>query len=84
MTLTTTYIVVPFIRGAKGALHPGTPRHSGSRASAIASADGLAPFYAGVIVLRDRHDPKAGVFLEPLLICVIGEVPDDLLRQLAA
>lgn len=84
MALTTTYIVVPFLTGAKGVLHPGAPRRSLTRGSAIAMADGLAPFYAGVIVLRDRKDPAAGIFLEPLLICVIGEVPGDLLRELAA
>lgn len=84
MALTTTYIVVPFLAGAKGRLHPGTPRRSLSRANAIAMADDLAPSYAGVIVLRDRDDPAAGVYLEPLLICVIGDVPGDLLAQLAA
>ena len=84
MALTTTYIVVPFLTGARGQLHPGTPRRSLSRANAIAMADGLAPSYAGVIVLRDRGDPAANVFLEPLLICVIGDVPGDLLAQLAA
>ncbi len=84
MALTTIYIVVPFISGARGELHPGTPRRSSTRAEAITAADGLAPFYAGVIVLRDRHDPAAGIFLEPLLICVIGDVPGDLLTQLAA
>ncbi len=84
MALTTTYIVVPFLAGARGELHPGTPRRSLSRANAIAAADGLAPFYAGVVVLRDRNDPAAGVFLEPLLICVIGDVPVELLKQLAA
>lgn len=84
MALTTTYIVVPFLLGAKGALHPGTPRRMLSRPTAIAIADGLAPFYAGVIVLRDRQDSAAGIFLEPLLICAIGDVPVDLLKQLAA
>lgn len=84
MALQTSFIVVPFIVGARGALHPGTPRRSASRGTAIAMADGLAPFYAGVIVLRDRNDPVAGVFLEPLLVCVIGDVPGDLLHQLAA
>lgn len=84
MALSTTYITVPFLCGANGALHPGTPRRSLSRATAIATADGLAPFYAGVVVLRDRNDPAAKIFLEPLLICVIGDVPPDLLTQLAA
>ena len=84
MALTTTFIVVPFMYGAKTTLHPGAPRRSVSRAAAIAMADSLAPFYAGVIVLRDRNDPGAGIFLEPLLICVIGDVPGDLLEQLAA
>ena len=84
MALSTTYIVVPFLTGAKGRLHPGTPRRSSSRANAIAMADGLAPSYAGVVVLRDRDDPAAGVYLEPLLICAIGDVPGDLLVQLAA
>ena len=84
MALTTVYIVVPFLVGARGELHPGAPRRSFTRADAIAAADGLAPFYAGVIVLRDRNDAAAGIFLEPLLICVIGDVPGDLLTQLAA
>ena len=84
MALTTTYITVPFLCGANGVLHPGAPRRSVSRATAIATADDLAPFYAGVIVLRDRDDPALSVFLEPLLICVIGDVPRDLLTELAA
>ena len=84
MALQTTYIVVPFLAGVRGILHPGTPRRLLSRGTAITMADGLAPFHAGVIVLRDRNDPVAGIFLEPLLVCVIGDVPGDLLRQLAA
>ena len=84
MALSTRFTVVPFVRGVRGALHPGIPRRSLSRASAIAMADGVAPFYAGVIVLCEREDAEVGIFLEPLLICVIGDVPSDLLRQLAA
>ena len=84
MALTTTYIVVPFLSGAKGDLLPATPRRSLTRRSAMATADSLSPFYAGVVVLLDRNDPVAGIFLEPLLICVIGDVPGDLVRQLAA
>ena len=84
MALTSNYIVVPFLTGAKGDLHPGTPRRSLTRANAIATAEGLAPFYSGVIVLCDRTDPVANVFLEPLLICIIGDVPTDILKQLAA
>jgi hypothetical protein len=84
MALTTTYIVVPFLIGARGALHPGSPRKTAVRGTAIAMADSLAPFYAGVIVLRDRADAAAGVFLEPLLVCAIGDVPSELLCQLAA
>ena len=84
MPLSTTYIVVPFLTGARGALHPGSPRRMAERSAAIALADGLAPAYSGVIVLRDRADAAAGVFLEPLLICVIGDVPRDLMVQLAA
>lgn len=84
MALNTTYIIVPFLAGSKGGLHPATPRRSLSRRNAMAAADGLAGFYAGVAVLCDRNDPVAGIFLEPLLICVIGDVPGDLVRQLAA
>ncbi len=84
MAFTTTYIIVPFLRDVRGQLMPSTPRRSLSRTNAIASADSLAPFYAGVVVLRDRNDPVAGVFLEPLLICVVGDIPGELLRQLAA
>ena len=84
MALNTSYIVVPFLRGTRDDLMPSTPRRSLSRTNAIAMADGLAPFYAGVVVLRDRNDPVAGVFLEPVLVCVIGDVPGELLKQLAA
>lgn len=84
MALSTTFITVPFLVGAKGALHPGAPRRSHCRGTALAVADQLAPFYAGVIVLRDRNDAAAGVFLEPLLICVIGDVPREIISELAA
>lgn len=84
MALSTTYIIVPFLTGAGGALHPGNPRRTQVRGTAIAMADSLAPFYAGVIVLRDRSDAAAGVFLEPLLVCALGDVPGDLVSQLAA
>ena len=84
MALSTTYIVVPFLCGARGALHPGAPRRIAERGAAIAVADGLAPAYSGVIVLRDRADAAAGVYLEPLLICAIGDVPGEPLLQLAA
>ena len=84
MALTTTYIVVPFLTGAGGALYPGSPRRTPVRGTAIATADDLAPFYAGVMVLRDRSDAAAGVFLEPLLVCAIGDIPGDLVGQLAA
>lgn len=84
MTLTTTYTIVPFLRGAGGRLYPGAPRRSASRDSAIAAADHLVPFYAGVIVLMERSDAREGIFLEPILTCVIGDVPSDLLTDLAA
>lgn len=84
MALRTEYIVVPFLTGAGDKLHPGNPRRLHSRASAIAMADEIAASYSGVMVLRDRHDPVTGVFLEPLPICVMGDVPEDLLHQLAA
>lgn len=84
MALTTTYIIVPFLADPKGRLQPATPRRSLSRRNALAAAEGLGAFYAGVAVLCDRNDPVAGVFLEPLLICVVGDVPGDLVHQLAA
>ncbi|WP_158810401.1 hypothetical protein [Beijerinckia sp. L45] len=84
MALTITYTIVPFLRGVGGRLYPGTPRRSPARDAAIAAADHIAPFYAGVIVLKERSDAACGTFLEPLLICVIGDVPDDLITQLAA
>lgn len=84
MTMFTSYIVVPFDTASDGMLRPGVPRRLRARSNAMAMADDLAPFHAGVIVLRDRDDPAAGIFLEPLLACVIGDVPQDLLHQLAA
>ena len=84
MALTITYTIVPFLRGVGGRLYPGAPRRSVSRDSAIAAADQLVPFYAGVIVLTERSDPMEGIFLEPLLTCVIGDVPPDLMMNLAA
>ncbi len=84
MALSTTYITVPFLIGAQGVLHPAVPRRSASREAALVTADRLAPFYAGVIVLRDRSDPAAGIFLEPLLVCAIGDVPREVMADLAA
>ena len=84
MALATTYTIVPFLRGAGGNLHPGSPRHMRCRDNAIVAADRLVPLYSGVIVLKERSDPAAGIFLEPLLICVIGDVPTTLLLDLAA
>ena len=84
MALTITYTVVPFLRSVQGRLHPGVPRHLSEREAAIAAAEYLAPFYAGAIVLKQRADAAQGTFLEPLVICMIGEVPDDVLRQTAA
>ncbi len=84
MTLTITYTAVPFLRSIGGRLHPGVPRHAATREAALADAERLAPFYAGVIVLKQRADVAAGVFLEPLLVGVVGEVPDDLLKRSAA
>lgn len=83
-TLESIYIIVPFLEHAEGKLRPGPPRRSFARDTAIAMAERLAPFYAGVIVLRERKDPVTGFFPEPLLVCVIGDVPGDLMRQLAA
>jgi hypothetical protein len=84
MALTITYTIVPFLRGAGGRLYPGAPRRSASRDDAIEAADHLVPFYAGVIVLKERSDAAQGLFLEPLLTCVIGDVPSDLLTNFAA
>ena len=84
MALTINFTIVPFLRGVGGRLHPGVPRRAQARDAAIVAADQLAPFYAGVIVLKERTDTLAGLFMEPLLICVIGDVPEDLLTQLAA
>lgn len=84
MALTHTFIVVPFFSGVKGMLQPGTPRRALTRANAMTIAEGLGPLCSGVLVLCDRDDPAAGVCLEPLLICIIGDVPGDLLKELAA
>ena len=84
MPFTTTYTIVPFLADAAGRLRPAAPRRSKSREAAIAAADTLVPFYAGVIVLKERSNPPAGLFPEPTLICVIGEVPDGLITALAA
>ena len=84
MAFTTTYIIVPFLKDVRGQLLPSTPRRSLSRTNAIAIADSLAPFYAGIVVLRDRNDPVAGIFLEPVLVCVVGDIPGELLTKLAA
>lgn len=78
MALKALYTIVPFLRGAGSRLHPGTPRHAPARDAAISEADRLAPFYAGVIVLKDRSDLEQEIFLEPVLACVIGDVPDTL------
>lgn len=84
MALSTVYLTVPFVSRGDGVLRPGPPRRSLSRPTALAQAERLAAAHAGVVVLCDRSDPSTHMFLEPLLVCVIGDVPWDLLGQLAA
>ena len=84
MTLGIVHIIVPFFADEAGGLRPGAPRRSLSRRNAIALADGLAPFYEGVLVLRDGSDAAAGHHAERALVCVIGDVPGEVVRQLAA
>ena len=84
MTLGTIHIIIPYFADDAGGLRPGAPRRSPSRRNAIALADGLAPFYEGVLVLRDGSDGIAGRHAEPALVCVIGDVPGEVVRRLAA
>jgi hypothetical protein len=78
MALTTVYTIVPFQRGDSGKLQPAAPRHEFTHATAVATARGLVPHYAGVIVLIEQSDLAAGVFREPVLTFSAGEVPKDL------
>lgn len=78
MALTTAYLVVPFRRGDGGKLVPAAPRRELNHATAAETARRLVPHYAGVIVLIERSDLAAGVFLEPVLTFSAGEVPANL------
>ena len=84
MTLTITYTTVPFLRGSDERLQPGVARHATTRQAALAAAEQLGPFYAGVIVLKQQFDPVRGEASEPVIIGVVGDVPQDLLRHSAA
>lgn len=83
-TLGIVHIVLPFFADETGGLRPGAPRRSLSRRNAIALADGLAPFYEGVLVLRDADQGCDGRHAGRGLVCVIGDVPGEVVRQLAA
>ena len=82
MTPTITYATIPFLRGADERLRPGVARHASTRQAALRAAEQLAPFYAGVIVLKQQFDPLRGGSSEP--VGTVGDVPQDLLRRSVA
>lgn len=84
MTLSTTYTTLPFTRAADGQLRPGVRRHLATREAALAAAEHLAPFYAGVVVLKQQADAGNGDILEPIVIGAVGDVPQELLSRSAA
>ena len=85
MAATTNYIILPFIaaRGG-GKLSPGTPQRAKDKAKAVAAAERMAGQYAGIVVLEEQCDPEQDIYAEPLLVTLIGRVPDEMISALAA
>jgi hypothetical protein len=82
--MVTSYIVVPFSTAAPGKLTPGTPQNVKDRARAIRAAELIAGTAEGVIVLEQESDADADVYAEPKLVLHRGQVPAELLAELAA
>src|SRR5262245_33048441 len=82
--MVTSYIVVPFSTAARGKLAPGVPQNLKDRTRAIRVAELLAREVEGVVVLEQEADVAADFYAEPKLIHHRGQVPAELLEQLAA
>lgn len=80
----TSYIVVPFLLGARGKLKPGRPQTEKDQVRAVRAAERIGVRSAGVIVLQQEADPANDVYAEPRLIFRRGDVPPELVEQLGA
>ena len=79
-----SYIVVPFRLGERGKLTPSAPLKQKSQPSAVKAADRLGATVAGVVVLEQQADPLNDFYAEPRLVYRCGEVPPELVEQLAS
>ncbi len=81
----TSYIILPFVVAKRGGkLVPGTPQKAKDQAKAVAAAERMAGQYAGVVVLEEQSDPEQDIYAEPRLVRAIGNVPEEMIKALAA
>lgn len=69
------YIVIPF-RWAKGRAFPGEMRRSSSEELAVALAERMSNYWAGVVALEVAVDKETGEMFEPRELAVFGNAPD--------
>ena len=84
MSLSITYLVVPFTDEQTGKLRPQAPVHMRTQHGAIAAAEKLIGHRAGVVVLEQQEDAELGLLAEPRLVARYGSVPRELVTLLAA
>jgi hypothetical protein len=84
MAAITNYIILPFLLDKRGKLKAGTAQKAKDCNKAITAAERMAGQYAGIVVLEEQCDPEQDIFAEPRLIRAIGQVPAEMIEQLAA
>ena len=83
--MATTYIILPFVVAKRGnKLVPCPAQKAKDATRAIAAAERMAEQYAGIVVLEEQSDPEQDIYAEPRLLRAIGNVPADMLENLAA
>ena len=77
---TSTFILIPFVNGARGQLKPGTTQSFKTLDRAAAAAERSADRFIGVAVLEQLPDE----FAEPKLVKALGRLPAGFEEGLAA
>lgn len=76
------YVALPFTRIDEDGLAPGEAVECASAAAAVRRADALArrPPNIGSVAFSRQGSPDLGDFEEAVVLCIFGEVPEDIPR----